>query len=206
MLNSLTNKLARQINRKLPKLAIGDYSKMIGMTDLEYQSCINTLGLLEGEKLLLQYTVFRETFSTDIFGKPTTDSRKGLLVFTNDNMIFMQQEGAWSTDYSQALRIPLEEISGVDSTGTIFKKLRIAVGVSGHIDYHIFMIFAGQGTPVEIRASIDKILKQVRQERKRIAQEALAKETTPVMIFCRYCGARNRADQSNCANCGAVLT
>lgn len=179
---------------------------MIGMTESEHQSCINNLGLLEGEKLLLTYTVYRETFSTDIFGKQTTDSRKGLLVFSSDSLIFMQQEGAWSDDYSQALRIPLEQISGVDNTGTFIKKLRLAVSSAGHTDYHIFVIFGGQGSPAEIRGSIDKLLKDVRQERKRIAQEALAKGSTPAMIFCKYCGARNKSDQSNCGNCGAILT
>ena len=180
--------------------------KMIGMTDLEYHSCIDNLGMLEGEKLLLQFTVYRESFSTDFFGKPTTETRKGLLVFSNDNMIFMQQEGAWSSDYSQALRIPLEQISGVDNTGTFVKKLRFAIGSSGHTDYHTFVVFAGQGTLGEIRASIDKLLREVRQVRKRLALEALAKGSTPVMVFCRYCGARNKADQTNCGNCGAILT
>jgi hypothetical protein len=179
---------------------------LIGLTDAEYRACVNNLGFLEGEKMLLQYTVYRETFSTDIFGKPTTDSRKGLLVFSNDNLIFMQQEGAWSEDYSQALRVPLEQISGVDNTGTFVKKLRFAVGASGHTDYHIFVIFAGQGTHNEIRCSIDQLLRDVRQERRQAAQMALAKGSTPAIIFCRYCGARNKSNLSNCGNCGAVLT
>lgn len=140
---------------------------MIGMNDSEYQSCIDNLNLLEGESLLLEYTVYRETFSTDIFGKQTRDSRKGLLVFSSDNLIFMQQEGAWSDDYSQALRIPLEQISGVDNTGTFIKKLRIAINGGGNTDYHIFLVFANQGSPAEIRGSIDKVLKDVRQERKK---------------------------------------
>jgi len=121
-------------------------------------------------------------------------------------MLLMQQEGAWSNDYSQALRIPLEQISGTDTTGTFVKRLRIAVGNSGHTDYHTFIIFAGQGTPTEIRGSIDKLLKDVRQERKRVAQESLNNGNVPTVVFCRYCGARNKADQSNCTNCGGVLT
>jgi len=179
------------------------------MKDSEYQSCINGLGLLEGEEVKLHFVVFRQYISQPIGVFTTTtrmEQKKGLLVFTNDNMIFMQQEGAWSSKYSQALRIPLENITGLFSEGTLIKHLKISVGNMGFLQQEQFLPFVGQGNIDEIRLSIERLLREVRQEKKRLAQEAMSKGTVPAMIFCKYCGTRNKADQSRCANCAAVLS
>jgi ribosomal protein L40E len=180
---------------------------MKGMKDSEYKSCIDNLGLLEGEEIKFQLVCFRQTVgATSIWsGERETKSRKGLLVFTTDNMIFMQQEGAWSSDYSQALRFSLEEISGVSSESGFTQRLRILIGAKGNSEYHDFLPFRGQGDIKEIRSSIMGILQEVREEKKRLAQEALAKGTVPTMIFCKYCGARNKSEQSQCVKCGATL-
>jgi hypothetical protein len=175
---------------------------MKGMNDSEYQACINNLGLLEGEEIKLQYVCFRQI----IWGGKQGIENKGLLVFTNDNMIFMQQEGGWSSQYAQALRIPLEQISGIVSGGTVIKHIRIITGVSGVSQQHEFDNFYGQQQIHEVRADIENLLKKVREEKKRLAQEALARGTVPAMMFCKFCGTRNKADQSHCSNCGAPLT
>jgi len=208
---------------------------MKGMKDSEYEACVRNLGLLEGEEIRLQYLCFRNTTSPPSIwdGKSRTEFHKGLLVFTNDNMIFMQQEGAWSSSYAQALRVPLENISGVVSGGMVTKHIRILVGVSGSSEQHEFVGFQVvedkmsklPGIPLldfwklplsqrletlnvpiqDVRAEIEQTLKQSREEKKRLAQEVIAKGTTPTMIFCRYCGARNKADQPKCQSCGALL-
>jgi len=187
------------------------YSVMMpvkGMKYSEYRACIDNLGLLEGEEIKLRYVCFRHTIGAPSIwdGQRSVEQKKGLLVFTNDNMIFMQQEGAWSSNYSQALRFPLEEISGISEGGTFIKRLRILVGTRGSSEYHEFMPFAGQGSIGEIRHAIEALLTEVRKEKKRLAQEALAKGTVPALIFCKFCGTRNKADQSHCVNCGAPLT
>jgi hypothetical protein len=179
------------------------------MKDSEYQSCIDGLGLLEGEEVKLQVVVLRQYISQPIGVFVTArriESRKGLLVFTNDNMIFMQQEGSWSSKYSQALRVPLENITGLFCEGGLLKHLKISIGNMGFLQQEQFLPFAGQGKIDVIRHMIEKILTEARQEKKRLAQEAMSKRTFPAMIFCKYCGSRNKADQSNCANCGATLT
>ena len=181
------------------------------MKESEYGACIYNLGLLEGEELKLQYVCFRQVMRPPSIwdNKQRVESKKGLLVFTDDNMIFMQQEGAWSSNYAQALRIPLEQISGVVSGGTLVKHIRILVGVSGASEQHEFINFIstyGKQNIHEVRADVEKLLKEVREEKKRLAQEALAKGTVPAMVFCRFCGTRNKSDQSHCANCGAPLT
>jgi hypothetical protein len=185
-----------------------------GIKDSDYKACVDGLGLLEGEEIRLRYGCARRYFSRSIAATVLTGSgerayvKKGLLVFTNYNMIFMEQEGRGSY-FAQALRVPLEHISGVISGGTalLFKYVKISVGISGATEQHEFVKFFGTKQSVhEIRAEIEKLLKEVRQEKKRLAQEALARGTLPAMIFCKYCGARNKADQTKCANCGAVLT
>jgi hypothetical protein len=180
---------------------------MKGMGDSEYKACINNLGLLEGEQIKLQYICHRQQIGRTWDGKPKTESKKGLLVLTNDNLIFMQQEGAWSSNYAQALRIPLENISGVVSGGTLIKHIRISVGAGG-TDQHEFINFTstfGLQQIHEVRADVEKLLKEGREEKKRLAQEALSRGTMPTMIFCKFCGARNKSDQTKCANCGALL-
>ena len=180
------------------------------MKDSEYQTCMDNLGLLEGEEIRLQYVCFRHILTPSILDKKGRwVNKKGLLVFTNDNMIFMQQEGAWSSNYSQALRFPLEQISGIVSGGKLVKHIRISVGVSGSSEQHEFINFVstyGEQSIHEVRNDIQNLLKEVREEKKRLALEALSTGTVPEMIFCKYCGARNKADRSQCANCGAVLT
>jgi hypothetical protein len=141
-------------------------------------------------------------------GSPQLESKNGVLLFTNDNMIFIQQEGIWSPNFAQALRIPLEQIIGVVSGGTFMKHIRITIGTGGVTQQYEFANLSGTKREQEIhevRADIENLLKQVREEKKRLAQEALTKGTVPQMIFCKYCGARNKSDRSTCANCGALL-
>lgn len=183
------------------------------MKESEYKSCTDALGLLEGEDKRLQYVCFRGIVSVGWDGKPQKKEHKGLLVFTNDNMIFMQQVGFRGTDYTQALRFPLEQIAGISfGKGLILQHIVVTVGTTGMSQMHQFTIWKGceehsDGID-DARIIVQKIqdhLKRVREEKRRLAQESLVKGTVPTMIFCRYCGARNKADQAKCINCGALL-
>lgn len=192
-----------------PKCAVehrNDKGRLRGMKDSEIKACFDGLGLMDDEKLALTYVCFKQTVGAPSIwsGQRTVESKKGLLAFTSDNMIFMQQEGSWSSNYSQCMRIPLESVSGVSTCGGLVKHIRIAVGSSGS-DFHEFMPIGG-GKTDEIRRSIEAHLNEVRKVKKRLAQEALAKGVTPQMIFCRFCGTRNRSDESFCANCNAPMT
>ena len=111
-----------------------------------------------------------------------------------------------SSARAQALRVPLEQISGVVSGGTFIPHIRILVGITGTSERHEFTTFQSADKPIhEVRADIQRLLKEIRQEKKRLAQEALARGTIPAMIFCKFCGTRNKSDRSDCANCGAPL-
>jgi len=183
------------------------------MKDSEYKACIDGLGLLQGEEKKLQYAYARDITSSGWNGKPKKEVKAGLLVFTNDNMIFMQRESFWRGNYTQALRIPLEQIAGISYGGLVLKHIDILVGTSGTSQTHRFTIWKGCEEHTDriddaqlIAERIQNHLKIVREEKKLLAREAIAKGTLPPMIFCKYCGARNKADQSHYVNCGAVLT
>ncbi|SRR6266699_1998313 len=164
---------------------------MEGMSDDEYQDCIANMGLLEGEEPRLQVACRRSTHGF---------TPKGLLVFTSDNMIFMQQEGRGSSNYAPALRIGLEHVSGVT---VAFASLRIVVGTTG-TEEHRFFHFWGKDVR-EVRSELERVLREARAEKRKLAQVAIAGGTIPRMIFCKFCGARNKSDQTKCSNCGALL-
>lgn len=200
------NRISSAGQPQSPTAAVSEPRSIKGMNDSEYQSSLSNLGLLEGEKVRLEYVCFRQMQSPpSIWRKePRIESKKGLLVFTNDNMIFMQQEGAWSSNYAQAMRVPLEQITGIVSGGTMIQHIRITVGSEQH-EFVAFKSTYDKQSIHEVRGDIEKLLKDVREERKKQAQSA-AEGGTPQVIFCKYCGARNRADHSKCENCFAVLT
>jgi hypothetical protein len=163
-------------------------------------------GLLEGEEIKLKFNCSRSTISSPSMwdGKSRQQFNKGMLIFTNDNMIFMQQEGAGN--YGQALRFPLESISGLVTGGSLIKHIRIAVGAGGSSEQHEFVGFTSTQQVQDARAAIESLLKVSREEKKRLAVETMQKGTVPTMVFCRFCGTKNKSDQPNCANCGAILT
>ena len=149
------------------------------MKDSEYSSCVEGLGLLEGEEIKLQYVCLRETLRQG--STFTGTANKGLLVFTNDNMIFMQQQGLFSSHYSQALRIPLESISGMEIVGTLIKHIRINIGTSGLSEEQHFNPFKdNQGLEqIEtVKREIEALLKQAREEENR----AKAKENVQIIV------------------------
>ncbi|MCK4477041.1 hypothetical protein KAU88_00730 [Candidatus Bathyarchaeota archaeon] len=180
---------------------------MQGMKDSEYKACIGCLGLVEGEEIELQYVCSfappvllpSERFKLDL---------KGLLVFTNDNMIFIEKAGLFVSRFGQRAKVPLEQITGlllrrISVIGILALRIVVDLGTQEG-EYTVGKV---KGKRIEeVKEEIQKLLTEARQEKKRLAQEALARGTIPAMIFCKYCDARNKADQTKCANCGAVLT
>ncbi|MGA2681495.1 MAG: hypothetical protein ABSF44_06810 [Candidatus Bathyarchaeia archaeon] len=161
--------------------------------------------MVEGEKIKLKYVC---RCVPPLKPNENRVNLKGLVVFTNDNMIYMEKQSVFSSRYSQRVRLPLEEISGITTKrigGFGVQAVRLYVGggtQSG--EYHISSV---EGKEIEqVEKEIQTALTEARQEKKRLAQEALSKGTVPTMIFCKFCGARNKADSTHCANCGAVLT
>ncbi len=201
MAHKIITKQAKHVSNNKPNTAV----KLKRIEEKEYQMAIQNLGLLEGERIILQYVCVREfTQPASLFNEAEVDVKRGLLIFTNDNLIFMQRDGVFNISYSQALRIPLEQIIGISSGGFLVKKIQFTLNSNPvPIIFVNFMSTFEIQEIHEVRADIERHLTNVRQEKKRLAQEALTKGTLPAMFFCRYCGTRNKADESKCVSCGA---
>jgi hypothetical protein len=182
------------------------------MKDAEYSSCLNGLGLLEGEEIKSQYVCRKQTLSArSMFdASQRIEEKKGLLVFTNQNMIFMQQEGSWSSNYSQALRIPLENISGMVIGGTFLKHIRIRVGTGGYPEEQQFTeVFWGKNGMVQVgvvQSEIDMILKEARENQK------ISKERETVQIILDFSSLKEVMAQGGvvmttykCPNCNGMV-
>ena len=120
----------------------------------------------------------------------------------------MQQDGTMS---SQALRIPLEQIIGISCGGRFLKHINFEVaGQPLGYAFDVWKLCEENSDGIDdvqlITQKVQSLLNTSRAEKKRLAQEAFAIGKLPTVIFCKFCGARNKADQSLCANCGAVLT
>jgi ribosomal protein L40E len=163
------------------------------MSDSEYKACMDNLGLLEGEKKELEYRI-QEFINGRGDSSKTTTLKNGLLVFTNFNLILIQQE-----DYLR-LVVPLDQLSGI---GCFTYKDHYAIGVVTVDGYEYgFLLWKTEDSSVVQNPSLNELSKQIQKfgmEQRRLAKEA------PVKI-CKYCGARNKIDQSRCVNCGALLT
>lgn len=184
------------------------------MSEADYAMCMSSLGLLEGEVIKLQYVCLRPVVEDSFWMGPQTVNKVGLLVFSNDNMFYMQKEK--SGDFTQAVRVPLESISGVVTGGSLIHHLRIMVGMSGTTQTHEFILvpfvppeggdyLKGQAAVVRARTNVMKTLTESRENKKRLAQEALSKGSQPSFIFCKFCGNRNKSDSVKCSSCGAPI-
>jgi ribosomal protein L40E len=185
-------------------------TSMKGLTDSEYRACMDNLGLLEGEKKELEYLIegviigrgdgselehlFQGFINGSIDSSKTKTLKKGLLVFTDINLIFIQQE-----DYLR-LVVPLDQLGGM---GCFIHKDHYAIGVVTVDGYKYgFDLCRTEDSSFIQNPSPNELSKQIQKfgmEQKRLAKEA------PVKI-CKYCSARNKIDQSRCVNCGALLT
>ena len=55
-------------------------------------------------------------------------------------------------------------------------------------------------------AEAEKAYAIIRENIIKFQTAALTKATIPEMIFCKFCGAKNKPEDTRCVNCGAVLT
>lgn len=175
----------------------------------QYEACIQNLGLLEGEEVRLHYHCYRrEKYYSYTLGSKQEKPYLGLLVFTNDNMIFMDvvKHGVFSRNYSasQSIRVPLEQITGLSTGGTMIKHLKVHTADQEFKFEYVWR--EGKRTPIhDVVSEIQDLLKKARDEKKKVAEQVLAGTLAPKFVYCKYCGAKNKADASLCVNCNALL-
>ena len=175
----------------------------------QYDACTQNLGLLEGEEIRLEYHCYRrEKYHSFSLGSEQEKPYRGLLVFTNNNMIFMDvvKRGLLGRDYgaAQSIRVPLEQIIGISTGGTMIKHLKVRTQSQEFKFEHVFR--KGKRTKInDVVADVQSLLKEVREEKKKISEQVLAGTLIPKVVYCKFCGAKNKADASFCANCNAPL-
>lgn len=137
-----------------------------------------------------------------------TEGNPGLLAFTNQNIIFVQKSGLIKPDYEVAVKIPLEEVSYLDTSGMLMKSLKITVGSEEEEADYIFLNFKSvknKDKKIEqIMAELEEII-QMKKEKESIKIESGDGEESLEMIICEYCGERNAKTNEKCNNCKAPL-
>jgi len=180
------------------------------MSDSEYKAYMDNLELLEGEKKELEYLIQKVVIGhgdgskldyliqgfIDGHDDPsrTMTLKNGLLVFTNINLIFIQEK-----DYSRSV-VPLEQLGGI---GCFSYKDCSSIGVVTVDGYEYgFLLSQTDDSSVVCNPDINELTRQIQvfgMEQKRLANEVPIKT-------CTYCRARNKIDQTRCVNCGALIT
>ena len=175
-----------------------------------YKAYMDNLGLLEGEKKDLEYAIekvvggrgdgsnleylIQEFIDDHNSPSKTMTLKNGLLIFTNINLIFIQERG-----YSRLI-VPLDQLGGI---GCFFYKDHSSIGVVTVDGYEYgFLLSQTDDSSVVCNPDINELTRQIQvfgMEQKRLANEVPIKT-------CTYCRARNKIDQTRCVNCGALIT
>jgi len=130
--------------------------------------------------------------------------RKKKLVLTNKRLIFLQGKGRFNKTYQKEDEIPIEDIESAHydtEFGAIV--LQLKNGEKEVIDFIGFDSFEDvlMGTnsdisEVRLQATIDRWVNAINRLAVKI----------PKMIYCKYCGAKNKPTETKCVHCGALLS
>lgn len=163
----------------------GDYEKPYKSMKGDYQ--LVTLGGHRGRK-------YRE--------KEETKRKKGVLVLTNQRLLWFEQRGLFGKSYHTLFEVFLRTLKGISMGG----RLRKYVSITDEKEEYRFHL-KGIGEK-ELEPFKDMILRQVEKLKETNAmkspvfqKEVITKEI--VMIPCDYCKALTPQTSTFCPNCGA---
>jgi hypothetical protein len=130
--------------------------------------------------------------------------RNQKLVLTNKRLIFSKVKGTFSKSFKKDDEIPIEDIESAQLNaeyGTIM--LQLKNGEKDVIDFHtsesfedVLMNTDHDILDVRLQATIDRWVNEINRLAVRV----------PKMIYCRYCGAKNKSTETKCVHCGALLS
>jgi hypothetical protein len=130
--------------------------------------------------------------------------RNKKLVLTNKRLIFLQSKGRINRTYQKEDEIPIEDIESArydPEFGAIMLQLKNGekevidlVGSDSPAD--ILMETNSEISEVRLQATTDRWVNEIN----RLAVKV------PKMIYCKYCGAKNKPTETKCMNCGALLS
>ncbi len=133
--------------------------------------------------------------------KEAKDRTSGVLVLTNQRLLWLEKRGMLSTAYRASFEIDLRELQGITCGGAISKWVSIT-DKDGESVFHLH----GVG-PKEIEPFKDMILRQVQNLAEPTAttpvmqREVITKEI--VMLPCDYCRSLMPQTSTFCPECGA---
>lgn len=127
------------------------------------------------------------------------------LVLTNRRLIFLQGTGIFVKTYRKEGEIPIKDIESAHYD-TVFGAIRLQLknGEKEIIDFsYSFEDAVGSflGTKshdvleVRLQATIDRWVNEINRLIARV----------PEMVYCRYCGAKNKPTETKCVHCGALM-
>ena len=132
--------------------------------------------------------------------------RNKKLVLTNRRLIFLQGSGRFNKTYQKEDEIAIEDIESAHyDTEFGAVTLQLKNGEKDLVEFgmsdsdHLEEMFLGTDhdiMDVRLQATIDRWVNEIN----RLAVKV------PKMVYCKYCGAKNKSTDTKCVHCGALLT
>jgi len=137
---------------------------------------------------------------TKYVSKEAKERHSGVLVLTNQRLLWLERRGMLSKTHRASSEINLRELQGITCGGAIKKWISIT---DNNAEYVFHLSRVGKK---EIEPFRDMILRQVEKLKETTTKETTTKEVVTrevVMIPCEYCGSLMPQTSIFCPNCGA---
>ena len=119
-----------------------------------------------------------------------TELQSGAIVLTNHRIFWMEKRGAFKKTLHTIFFLSLPEIISINMQGRFSKRINIVTS-QGELQFRF------------------KDMEKFTKSTLKLIKEYKVRESTklaPRIIFCKYCGAKNKEDVTKCGNCSALLT
>jgi hypothetical protein len=97
-----------------------------------------------------------------------------------------------------------------DALGIIFKdsskmKIKLDVDTGTTLSAVGLILFGGIGDTIAGNMALKNKIKATSQQWSTAINALISKSKLPEMIYCKYCGTKNKSSDPKCVNCGATL-
>ena len=139
---------------------------------------------------------------TKYVSREAKDRTSGVLVLTNQRLLWLERRGRLSKTHRASFEINLRELQGITCGGAIKKWVSITEN-NGESVFHLRNVGKKEIEPFRdmILRQVEKLKETTAVEAPVIQKEVITKEV--VMIPCDYCKALMPQTSTFCPNCGA---